>query len=199
MDDHQVTELVDIVTDEQPVLVVVDTLNRCSAGADENSPRDMGQLVASLDRIRDAGAAALPVHHAGKDLSKGARGHTALQGAADAVFKVTGSDRRIRLENEWQKDAESAHPIAFQMVDVARSVALDPFPVNSADRASPRSVEASPMRRAWPRAATKDENLASGSARFSLVQVSPSMRLMRGLSRHHGVLLRARVSASLIR
>jgi hypothetical protein len=127
MDDHQVTELVDIVTDEQPVLVVVDTLNRCSAGADENSPRDMGQLVASLDRIRDAGAAALPVHHAGKDLSKGARGHTALQGAADAVFKVTGSDRRIRLENEWQKDAESAHPIAFQMVDVARSVALDPY------------------------------------------------------------------------
>jgi AAA domain len=137
MDDHQVSELVDIVAAEQPLVVFIDTLNRCSPGADENSPRDMGQLVAALDRIRDVGATAVPVHHAGKDLSKGARGHTALLGAADAVLKITGGDRRIRLENEWQKDAEPAEPIAFRMIDVARSVVLQAY---DAGVSAPESV-----------------------------------------------------------
>jgi hypothetical protein len=126
-DDGQVAELVDIATTEQPVLVVIDTLNRCSLGADENSPKDMGRIVESLDRIRDTGTAVAPVHHAGKNLSQGPRGHTALLGAADAVFQITGSDRRIHLLNEWQKDAEPAGPIDFKMVDAARSVALDAY------------------------------------------------------------------------
>jgi hypothetical protein len=127
MDDAQVAELVDIVADTRPVLVVIDTLNRCSFGADENSPRDMGLLVERCDRVRETGAAVAPVHHAGKDLSKGPRGHTALLGAADAVFQITGSEGRIRLENEWQKDAEPAPPIAFKMTPAGRSVALDAY------------------------------------------------------------------------
>lgn len=122
----QTSELIEIAAEIQPVLVVIDTLARCNAGGDENSPKDMGQVVDSLDRIRETvGTATMPVHHAGKDLSKGARGHTTLLGATDAVLQVTGGDRRIRVQNE--KDAEPAAPLNFQMVDAGRSVALDAY------------------------------------------------------------------------
>jgi len=137
MDDLQVAELVEIVTEERPLVVFIDTLNRCSLGADENSSKDMGHIVNALDRIRDTGAATVPVHHAGKDLGKGARGHSSLLGAADAVFQVTGSEGRIRLQNEWQKDAEPADPINFKMVPAGESVALDAY---DAAIAAPESV-----------------------------------------------------------
>jgi hypothetical protein len=37
-----------------PVLIVVDTQARVTVGADENSARDMGELVAAADRLRQA-------------------------------------------------------------------------------------------------------------------------------------------------
>jgi RecA-family ATPase len=38
-------ELLAIIEDIKPVLVVVDTLSRCTPGAEENSARDMGEVV----------------------------------------------------------------------------------------------------------------------------------------------------------
>ena len=63
-------------------LIEIDTLSRALAGGDENSPRDMGGFVQQCDRLRFAtGAHLLAVHHAGKDESKGARGHSLLRAA----------------------------------------------------------------------------------------------------------------------
>ena len=46
----------------------------------ENSPEDMGKYVASCGRIREAGGThVMVVHHCGKDLAKGARGHSSLR------------------------------------------------------------------------------------------------------------------------
>src|SRR5690606_24492906 len=58
-------------------LVVIDTLSRAIAGLDENSSEAMTGAVAAADRIRaELGAAVLLVHHAGKDETRGARGHS---------------------------------------------------------------------------------------------------------------------------
>ncbi len=60
-----------------PALVVVDTLARAMGEGDENSGQDMGAMIRTLDLIRgETGAHVLVVHHAGKDTSKGARGHS---------------------------------------------------------------------------------------------------------------------------
>jgi hypothetical protein len=68
LDDGDVAVLVQAALGVE--LVVIDTLARCSVGADENSAKDMGRVVTALDRIRDATGHVCVVHHAGKDTSK---------------------------------------------------------------------------------------------------------------------------------
>lgn len=59
-------------------LIVLDTLNRAAPGADENSSKDMGVIIANAKALQQiAGGMVLLVHHTGKDESKGMRGHSA--------------------------------------------------------------------------------------------------------------------------
>ena len=77
---------------EPVVLVIVDTLARC-ASIDENSSRDMGEVVTACDRIRrETGAAVLIIHHSGKEAKKGARGSSALRAAVDSEIQVQSKD-----------------------------------------------------------------------------------------------------------
>ncbi|MEI6987177.1 MAG: AAA family ATPase [Rhodospirillaceae bacterium] len=72
------------------VLVVIDTLSRAMAGANENSPDGMGAYVMNTDRIRqETGAHCLSVHHSGKDAARGARGHSLLRAALDTEVEIT--------------------------------------------------------------------------------------------------------------
>ncbi len=94
-----VEDLIDLIADmgaelgESIVLIVVDTVARVMAGGDENSAEDMGRLVAAGDRIRSVtGAHLMYVHHAGKDASKGARGHSSLRAALDTEIEVTADE-----------------------------------------------------------------------------------------------------------
>ena len=74
-------------------LVVMDTLSRAMAGGNENSPEDMGALVANSDRIRQAtGAHVAWIHHSGKDQAQGARGHSLLRAATDTEIEISRPD-----------------------------------------------------------------------------------------------------------
>jgi hypothetical protein len=74
-------------------LVVMDTLSRAMAGGNENSPEDMGALVANSDRIRQAtGAHVAWIHHSGKDQAQGARGHSLLRAATDTEIEISRVD-----------------------------------------------------------------------------------------------------------
>jgi hypothetical protein len=75
------------------VLVVIDTLSRALAGGNENAPDDMGALVVSTDKVRQAtGACVVYIHHSGKDAAKGARGHSLLRAATDTEIEVARDD-----------------------------------------------------------------------------------------------------------
>lgn len=70
-------------------IVIIDTLNQASPGADENSPQDMGRIIASAKRVASlVGGLVVLVHHAGKNRSLGLRGHSSLLAAMDAVIEV---------------------------------------------------------------------------------------------------------------
>lgn len=91
-----VEDLIDLVRVKavelgEPIgLIVVDTVARVMGGGDENAAQDMGRLVSAGDRIREAtGAHLLYIHHAGKDASRGARGHSSLRAALDTEIEVT--------------------------------------------------------------------------------------------------------------
>lgn len=67
-------------------LIVVDTVSRAAAGADENSQQDMSIFVQALDALRvKTKAFVLGVHHSSK--AGAMRGSTVLSGAADVVFQ----------------------------------------------------------------------------------------------------------------
>lgn len=74
-------------------LVIGDTLARLSAGANENSGEDMGQVVQHIDRIRhEAAVHFLLIHHSGKDAAKGMRGWSGLRAATDTEIEVTNNE-----------------------------------------------------------------------------------------------------------
>lgn len=71
-------------------LIIVDTLARAIAEGDENTAGDMGKLIAVIDALRQAtGAHVMLIHHTGKDESRGMRGHSSLNGAADMTLHIT--------------------------------------------------------------------------------------------------------------
>jgi AAA domain len=118
-----------ISTDCEAKLVVIDTLSRCMAGADENSPRDMTAAVGALDTIREAtGACTAPVHHTGKDLSAGARGHSALRAALDTEIRVEGGDGIVTLRADKQRHHADGHVVAkLELVVTGESCALGEY------------------------------------------------------------------------
>ncbi|MGH8434542.1 MAG: AAA family ATPase [Pseudomonas sp.] len=109
-------------TGQAPVLIVIDTLAR-NFGGDENSATDVGQFVRHVDiHLRHKWrATTLIVHHSGKDADRGARGSSALKGAADAEYEVSRSDedKIIRLTPRKMKDAEEPPPLAFELVGLS--------------------------------------------------------------------------------
>ena len=115
-----------LIAREKPVRAVVfDTLARCMR-ADENSAQDMGDAVAAMDRVRTAlECAVIPIHHAGKDLSRGARGSTALIGAVDVSILVRRTDKLLEITIEKQKDAEALEPFVLESKVVQFAVGFE--------------------------------------------------------------------------
>ena len=80
-------------------VVVVDTLNRAAPTADENSSRDMGEILEAAKTLQTlTRGLVLLVHHTGKNAAAGLRGHSSLFAAMDAAIEVSrDGDRR-----EWK-------------------------------------------------------------------------------------------------
>lgn len=90
-----------------PPVIVIDTLARATAGTDENNSVAMGATIEACGRLSDATRGlVMPVHHTGKDMERGMRGHGSLAAAADAALLVTKSGTRRRWVATKVKDAE---------------------------------------------------------------------------------------------
>lgn len=112
--------LAEVVGEMRPVLVVIDTYARSTAGADENSAKDTGIIVHHLDQIRTAaGSAVMLVHHSGKDTTAGARGSSALRAAVDTELQLEGDRHHLVLSTKKQKDAPEADPVHLALTPVS--------------------------------------------------------------------------------
>lgn len=116
-----------LVEEHQPILIVIDTLARCSVGADENTAKDMGRIVGALDTIRSNDRHIALVHHAGKDTTKGLRGSNSLLGAVDTVLEITGDTHALKITVTDQKDAEAPPPSWCRLERVADSAVIVPI------------------------------------------------------------------------
>ena len=103
-------------------VVFVDTLNRAAPLADENSSRDMGEILEGAKALQalTAGLVVL-IHHTGKDAARGLRGHSSLFAAMDAAVEVSRDGDRRKWKVGKSKDGADgdAHPFRLEVVSLA--------------------------------------------------------------------------------
>ena len=101
-------------------LIVIDTLSRVIAGGDENAASDMTAFIRNVDQIRQAtGAHIMIVHHTGKDVARGARGHSSLRAATDTEIEVAVDDFGNRCARVTkQRDYEGGEEFHFKLKPV---------------------------------------------------------------------------------
>jgi len=99
-------------------VVVVDTLNRAAPTADENSSRDMGEILEAAKTLQSlTRGLVLLVHHTGKNAAAGLRGHSSLFAAMDAAIEVSRDGDRREWKVAKSKDGQdgAAHPFKLQV------------------------------------------------------------------------------------
>lgn len=99
-------------------VILIDTLNQASNGADENSSRDMGQLISAMKYIQQqTDSLVIAVHHATKSAeNQSMRGHGSFQAACDSILEVTKDkdDKRAWVSTKV-KDGADDHNCAFEL------------------------------------------------------------------------------------
>jgi hypothetical protein len=104
-------------------MIIIDTLARAFGGGNENASEDMGAFITAAGAIQGKyECSLLVVHHAGKDATKGLRGHSSLLGAVDTeleIIRIEGAQPpKGILHISKQKDGEDGQRIGFRMVEV---------------------------------------------------------------------------------
>ena len=110
-------------------VTILDTLNRAAPGSDENDSRDMGLIIAAAKSLQEqVGGLVLVVHHTGKDITKGLRGHSSLLAALDCAIEVTRAGDRRSWCIAKSKDGldGNAHPFRLEVVELGPDEDLDP-------------------------------------------------------------------------
>ena len=115
--------------DEPIELIILDTLMRMSGGGfNENSSEDMGAFITQAGKLQEIFECALMViHHSGKDVTKGLRGHSSLLGAVDTELEIQRLDSVINsadssvvgsaiLTVSKQKDGADSIQIGIEVV-----------------------------------------------------------------------------------
>ena len=99
-------------------VVFLDTLNRAAPTADENSSKDMGQILEAAKQLQTlTGGLVVLIHHTGKDATKGLRGHSSLFAAMDAAIEVSrdGDRREWRVAKSKDGSDGDAHLFKLQI------------------------------------------------------------------------------------
>jgi len=117
--------------DDPLEIIILDTLMRMSGGGfNENSSEDMGAFITQAGKLQEIYACALMViHHSGKDVTKGLRGHSSLLGAVDTELEIQRQDSVINssdasvignaiLTVSKQKDGADSIQIGIEIVSV---------------------------------------------------------------------------------
>ena len=97
-------------------VVFLDTLNRAAPTADENSSKDMGEILSAAKQLQSLiNGLVVLVHHTGKDSTKGLRGHSSLFAALDAAVEVSRDGDRREWKVAKSKDGQDGDAQPFKL------------------------------------------------------------------------------------
>jgi hypothetical protein len=134
-------------------VVFLDTLNRAAPLADENSSRDMGEILEAAKRLQAAtGGLVVLVHHTGKDSSRGLRGHSSLFAAMDAAVEVSrdGDRREWRVAKSKDGADGEAHLFGLEVLALGTDEhgdAITSCVVTTGERSAGRAPRLTPAQR----------------------------------------------------
>ena len=129
---NDVRELAQIILDAggAGAVVCIDTLNQATPGADENASADMGRAIAASKALQAAiGGLTLLVHHTGKTVGQGPRGHSSLFAALDAAVEVErNGDARAWIASKSKDGADGKrHSFSLQVIQLGVDDDLEPI------------------------------------------------------------------------
>jgi len=106
-------------TGKPVVWIIFDTFNRVLAGGDENSSKDVGAVIAAVDRIhRATGAHCSLIHHVPVDRSDRMRGHGSVLGAVDTTIRINKESGVVQVGIDIAKDLVDKPAFAFTFKSV---------------------------------------------------------------------------------
>ena len=116
-------------------LIQIDTLARSFGGGNENDSSDMGAWIHNCGRMqRKLDCALMAMHHSGKDILRGARGHSSLLGAVDTQLELQkiamdepkdGVAGRGVITLSKSKDGQDNLKFGFEMIHIDISTGLN--------------------------------------------------------------------------
>lgn len=126
-------KLIEEVSARRPRLVVVDTLQKASAGADQNSASDMAVVHSRLAQLKHAsGATVIVIAHSTKG-DDSTRGSSSIEDDSDFILHVRKVDAaESELEVTKMRDSESPGPVSMYLQPVGNSVVVVPEPGSAA-------------------------------------------------------------------
>ncbi len=114
-------------------LIVVDTLSRVMGEGDENTAPDIADLIRNLDVLRQGtGSNVMLVHHTGKDIARGARGHSSLRAAIDTEIELSRDESGvITAEITKQRDGPTGVKFDYTLKQIELGKDQDGDPVTT--------------------------------------------------------------------
>ena len=114
-------------------LIVIDTLNQASPGVDENSVKEISQVLNHLKFIqRETNSLTLIVHHSGKDVNRGLRGSSSIRAALDTSIEVSSESY---TQKEWRieksKDSADGQTYKYSLKEITVGQDEDQSPITS--------------------------------------------------------------------
>ncbi|MFJ9217881.1 AAA family ATPase [Streptomyces sp. NPDC102383] len=112
---HVFTEL---ARQMQPTFVVIDTQARVSVGVEENSNKEMGEVVDRMDDLRRATGACIGLTHHTGHMGDHGRGASSVKGAMQSEINISKKGDRISnitltVKSSKQKDEEEGNDLLF--------------------------------------------------------------------------------------
>ena len=112
---QDITDLAAVVP--QGGAIFVDTFNRAAPTSDENSSKDMGEILEGAKRLQEmTGGLVVLIAHTGKDVSKGVRGHSSLFAALDAGIEVERNTNGRSWTVAKSKDSSDGQGFPFKLI-----------------------------------------------------------------------------------
>lgn len=97
----------------KPKLIVIDTMSQALEGMNENDSAAISKFMGACRQLRRIyGATILIIHHTGKDASRGARGHSSINGTVDMAALVEANDetKAVQVRITKMRDTEKRRP-----------------------------------------------------------------------------------------